>query len=307
MNRSARVLQTIPMPSTKNPFTVHFWGVRGSIACPGSDTVKYGGNTPCVEMRVGGKRLIFDGGTGLRVLGQHLLSQIPVEAFMFFTHSHWDHIQGFPFFTPAFIKGNKFHVYGAVAPNGATIEQRLNDQMLHPNFPVPLQIMGAQLDFNDIEVGASVQIDDIKVESALLNHPGEAVGYRVNWRNYAVAYITDTEHYADRLDPNVQRLAHRADVMIYDATYTDDEYHDPRSSKIGWGHSTWQEAVKAARAAQAKTLVIFHHDPLHKDDFLDKIGENVKREFPGAIMAVEGLEIAVATETEPLTDAKVSA
>jgi phosphoribosyl 1,2-cyclic phosphodiesterase len=312
MNRSARVLQKTPMPSTKDQFTVHFWGVRGSIACPGPETVKYGGNTPCVEMRVGGKRLIFDGGTGLRVLGQHLLSNMPVEACLFFTHSHWDHIQGFPFFTPAFIKGNKFHVYGAIAPNGATIEQRLNDQMLHPNFPVPLQIMGAQLDFNDLEVGATVQLDDVKVESALLNHPGEAVGYRVNWKNHAVAYITDTEHYADHLDPNVQRLAHQADVMIYDATYTDNEYHDPRSSKKGWGHSTWQEAVKAARAAQVKTLVIFHHDPLHKDESLDQIGEDAKREFPGAIMAVEGLEIVVTAETtepesDPVQDAKISA
>ncbi len=312
MNRSARVLQNIPMPSTKDQFTVHFWGVRGSIACPGPETVKYGGNTPCIEMRVDGKRLIFDGGTGLRVLGQHLLSKTPVEAYLFFTHSHWDHIQGFPFFTPAFVKGNKFHVYGAVAPNGATIEQRLNDQMLHPNFPVPLQIMGAQLDFNDLEVGATVQLDDVKVESALLNHPGEAVGYRVSWQNYSVAYITDTEHYADHLDPNVQRLAHQADVMIYDATYTDEEYHDPRSSKKGWGHSTWQEAVKAARAAQVKTLVIFHHDPLHKDEFLDRVGEDVKQEFPNAIMAVEGLEIAVTSQiaepaSDSLKDAKVSA
>jgi len=237
-----------------NQFTVHFWGVRGSIACPGAETVRYGGNTPCVEMRVGGKRLIFDGGTGLRVLGQSLLSQMPVEAYMFFTHSHWDHIQGFPFFVPAFIKGNRFHIYGAVAPNGATIEQRLNDQMLHPNFPVPLQIMGAQLEFKDLGVGETVQLGDVTIENALLNHPGEAVGYRISSQGCSAAYITDTEHFPDRLDENVLWLARNADVMIYDATYTDQEYYSEKTSKVGWGHSTWQEAVKVAKAANVKKI-----------------------------------------------------
>lgn len=282
------------MSSMHDQFTVHFWGVRGSIACPGPETVRYGGNTPCIEMRVGKERVIFDGGTGLRVLGQHLLTQMPVEACMFFTHTHWDHIQGFPFFVPAFVKGNKFHIYGSVAPNGATIEQRLNDQMLHPNFPVPLQIMGAQLDFNDVEVGKPIQIGDVTVESALLNHPGEAIGYRVNWKNYAAAYISDTEHYSDRVDPNVVQLARNADLVIYDATYTDEEYHSPTSSKKGWGHSTWQEAVKMAKAAEVKRLVIFHHDPLHNDDFLDNVGEQVKAAFPNSLMAREGMTVAIA-------------
>ncbi|PPT07458.1 Metallo-beta-lactamase superfamily protein [Geitlerinema sp. FC II] len=295
----------------QDQFTVHFWGVRGSIACPGSETVRYGGNTPCVEMRVGRKRLIFDGGTGLRVLGQHLLSQMPVEAYMFFTHSHWDHIQGFPFFVPAFVKGNKFRIYGAVAPNGATIEQRLNDQMLHPNFPVPLQIMGAQLEFNDLEIGQTVSLDSVTVETALLNHPGEAVGYRVNWNGHAVAYITDTEHYRDRLDPNVLNLARNADAIIYDATYTDEEYHSPTTSKKGWGHSTWQEAVKVAKAAKVKQLVIFHHDPLHNDDFLDNVGKQVKAAFPNSVMAREGMTLQIASPLAVLMpdsseDAKVS-
>jgi phosphoribosyl 1,2-cyclic phosphodiesterase len=286
------------MSSIQHQFTVHFWGVRGSIACPGAETVRYGGNTPCVEMRVGGTRLIFDGGTGLRVLGQSLLSQMPVEAYMFFTHSHWDHIQGFPFFVPAFVKGNRFHVYGAVAPNGSTIEQRLNDQMLHPNFPVPLQIMGAQLSFNDLEIGKTVEIGDIVVETALLNHPGEAVGYRVNWKGYAAAYITDTEHFPDRLDENVAWLARNADVMIYDATYTDEEYYSKTTSKEGWGHSTWQEAVKVAKAAKVKKLVIFHHDPLHNDDFLDRVGEEAAQQFPNCVMAREGLSIQLIPPSE---------
>lgn len=275
----------------KDRFTIHFWGVRGSIACPGQSTVRYGGNTACIEMRVGQHRLIFDGGTGLRVLGQTLLSEMPVEAHMFFTHSHWDHIQGFPFFVPAFVPGNRFTIYGAIAPNGSTIEQRLNDQMLHPNFPVPLQIMGADLEFTDLEIGQSIVIDDILVETALLNHPGEAVGYRVNWKGYAAAYITDTEHFSNRLDENVLWLAREADIMIYDATYTDEEYYSQQSSKIGWGHSTWQEAVKLAKAADVKKLVIFHHDPLHSDEFMDQIKEAVTQQFANSVVAWEGLEI----------------
>ncbi|EKD07078.1 MULTISPECIES: MBL fold metallo-hydrolase [Limnospira] len=280
------------MSSTKHQFTVHFWGVRGSISCPGTTTVRYGGNTPCVEMRVGSQRLIFDGGTGLRVLGQALLAEMPVTAHMFFTHSHWDHIQGFPFFAPAFVPINTFNIYGAIAPNGSTIEQRLNDQMLHPNFPVPLQVMGAKLNFIDLTIGESIYLeDDLVIETALLNHPGEAVGYRVSWKGYTTAYVTDTEHFPDRLDENVLKLARNANVLIYDATYTDEEYYSPKSSKVGWGHSTWQEAVKVAQAAGVQKLVIFHHDPLHNDDFMDKIGENVADAFPNSLIAREGLSL----------------
>jgi phosphoribosyl 1,2-cyclic phosphodiesterase len=276
---------------TQQQFLVRFWGVRGSISCPGARTVKYGGNTSCVEMLVGGHRLIFDGGTGLRELGLKLLKDMPLEANMFFTHSHWDHIQGFPFFGPAFAPGNRFNIYGAIAPNGSTIEQRLNDQMLHPNFPVPLQVMGADLKFCDIEIGETVRIDDITIENALLNHPGEAVGYRVTWQDKVTAYITDTEHFPDRLDENVVWLARNADVMIYDATYTDDEYNDPKFSKVGWGHSTWQEAVKVAKAAKAKTLVIFHHDPAHDDAFMDRVAADTAAAFPQSLVAREGMEL----------------
>lgn len=280
------------MSDSTDQFTIRFWGVRGSIACPGEKTVRYGGNTSCIEMMVAGQRLIFDGGTGLRVLGQTLLKAMPLDVKMFFTHSHWDHIQGFPFFVPAFVPGNRFEIYGAIAPNGSTIEQRLNDQMLHPNFPVPLQIMGADLHFIDINAGDTIHVnDDIYLETALLNHPGEAVGYRVNWKGYAAAYITDTEHYPDRLDENVLWLARKADVMIYDATYTDDEYYSKTSSKVGWGHSTWQEAVKVAKKADVKKLVIFHHDPLHSDDFMDNIKEQTAKAFPNSVVAWEGLEI----------------
>ncbi|MEA5597237.1 MBL fold metallo-hydrolase [Rivularia sp. UHCC 0363] len=281
------------MSRIENQFNVKFWGVRGSIPCPGPQTVRYGGNTPCVEMQVGDKHFIFDGGTGIHVLGQSLLSKMPLEAYLFFTHSHWDHVQGFPFFTPGFVPGNKFHIFGAVAPDGSTVEQRLNDQMLHPNFPVPLQIMQSNLDFYRVNPGKTIHIEDIAIETAPLNHPGESVGYRINWQGGSAAYVTDTEHYADKLDENVLRLADNADIFIYDSTYTDDEYYSAKSPRIGWGHSTWQEAVKIAKAANVKTLVIFHHDPAHDDDCLDRIGQQAINEFPGAVMAKEGMVLNV--------------
>ncbi|MBW4470370.1 MAG: MBL fold metallo-hydrolase [Stenomitos rutilans HA7619-LM2] len=279
--------------SSSPEFAVEFWGVRGSIPAPGSETVRYGGNTSCVEMRVDGKRLIFDGGTGIRVLGKHLLKQMPVEAYIFFTHSHWDHIQGFPFFVPAFVKGNCFHIYGAIAPNGATMKQRLSDQMLHPNFPVPIQVMQSDLKFYDLLPGDVMQLGDVTIETGPLNHPNTAMGYRVTWQDHTVVYATDTEHYPDHLDENLLYLARDADILIYDACYTDEEYHDPKAPKIGWGHSTWQEAIKLAKAAGVKKAVIFHHDPNHSDDFLDGVEAQVRSVFPNSVLAREGMIIPV--------------
>ncbi len=280
-------------PDPPPEFAVQFWGVRGSIPTPGQATVRYGGNTSCVEVRAGGKRLIFDGGTGLRILGQQLLQELPVEAHLFFSHSHWDHIQGFPFFVPAFVKGNCFHIYGAIAPNGASMKQRLSDQMLHPNFPVPIQVMQADLKFYDLFPGDKIELDDVTVETGPLNHPNTALGYRVTWQGKSVVYATDTEHYPDRLDENLFRLCENADVLIYDSCYTDEEYHNPKSSKLGWGHSTWQEAIKLARAAGVKTPVIFHHDPSHNDDFLDTMAAQVQAACPEGVIAREGLIISL--------------
>jgi phosphoribosyl 1,2-cyclic phosphodiesterase len=281
------------MSNLADQFTINFWGVRGSIACPGATTVRYGGNTPCVEMLVGGHRLIFDAGTGIHVLGQSLLSHLPVTGHLFFSHSHWDHIQGFPFFSPAFMEGNEFDIYGGGIPHGVTIEHRLHDQMTQPNFPVPLQVMGANLRFHNLDYGDQVKLGDVTVLTGLLNHPGGAMGYRVSWQDYAVAYITDTEHLSDRLDPQVLALANQADVLIYDCTYTDEEYNHSKTSKIGWGHSTWQEGVKIAQAACVKKLVIFHHDPSHNDQFMDEIERQAIAVFPGSVVAKEGMKILV--------------
>jgi phosphoribosyl 1,2-cyclic phosphodiesterase len=270
-------------------FQLRFWGVRGSIACPGAATLRYGGNTPCLEIRVGGQLLIFDAGTGIRLLGQQLASHENVTGHIFFSHSHWDHIQGFPFFAPAFIPGNRFDIYGGSAPDGQSIEQRLNHQMMDPNFPVPLNIMAADLHFHNLPAGAVIQIGAVQVEIGQLNHPGGAYGYRVSWQGRSVTYITDTEHRPDELDANVLKLARQADIFIYDCTYTDAEYHDQVTSKIGWGHSTWQEGVKLATAAQAKRLVIFHHDPSHDDNFMDRVGLAAAQSFAQVTVAQEGM------------------
>ncbi|MDJ0553574.1 MAG: MBL fold metallo-hydrolase [Microcoleaceae cyanobacterium MO_207.B10] len=277
--------------TSKTEFVVEFWGVRGSIPTPGSKTVRYGGNTSCVEMRLGETRLIFDGGTGLRVLGLNLLKQMPVEAHILFSHTHWDHIQGFPFFVPAFVPINKFHIYGAIAPDGTTIKDCLSDQMLHPNFPIPIQVMGSEMKFYDFSSGETVKIKDIEIETASLNHPNFAVGYRISWQGKTVVYCPDTEHYQDRFDENVLHLSRQADLLIYDATYTNAEYYNIDSPKIGWGHSTWEVGVEIAKKAGVKQIVMFQHDPSHNDQFLDEVQIALQLVFPNGLVAKEGMRI----------------
>lgn len=277
------------MSEQMGDFLVKFWGVRGSVPTPGKDTIRYGGNTSCIEMQIAGKRLIFDGGTGLRELGEEMMQEMPVEAYMFFTHYHWDHIQGFPLFTPAFTQGNSFHIYGAIPPEGESMKKHFIQRVLHYNSPIPLNGIQADLRFYELQHGEKMMLGDIEIETGSLNHPNTAMGYRVTWNERTVVYCSDTEHFPDRLDESVVHLARNADVLIYDAMYTDDEYHNPKSSKVGWGHSTWQEAIKVAKAAGVKRVVIFHHEPTHSDDFLDEIAKKVKADFPQAVMAREGL------------------
>jgi phosphoribosyl 1,2-cyclic phosphodiesterase len=265
-------------------FAVQFWGVRGSIPSPGPTTVRYGGNTSCVEMRIGGKRLIFDGGTGLRLLGKSLQPKLHQEAYMFFTHYHWDHIQGLPFFFPAFDEESCFIIHGQVPDDGELMkmEQHFRDRVLHLNSPVPVADIKAQMKFHDLVCGEIFTLDGI-------NHPNGAMGYRVSWGGHTVVYCTDTEHFPDRLDENILHLARNADLFIYDAMYTDEEYHNPKSPKVGWGHSTWEEGVRICQAAGVRQLVVFHHEPNHSDDFLDQVALEVNEAMPGSVLAKEGM------------------
>jgi phosphoribosyl 1,2-cyclic phosphodiesterase len=274
---------------------ITFWGVRGSIPTPGPNTVQIGGNTSCVEVRVGKTILIFDGGTGLRLLGRKLMNELPLDAHMFFSHVHWDHIQGFPFFEPAFVAGNVFHLYGGNNVS-RTLEETLAGQMDHPNFPVHLSTMAARMSFRDLAEGETVEIEDrlagrVQVKCARGNHPQGVFAFRVENGGKAMVYATDTEHYEGRVDENLVDLARGVDALIYDSQYTPEEYAGTggNASKRGWGHSTFEEGAKLAKRAGARRLVLFHHDPGQSDAAVREKESRARALFPDAIAAHEGL------------------
>lgn len=271
-------------------FLLRFWGVRGSIPTPGPGTVKTGGNTSCIEIRCGAKRIIFDGGTGLRVLGESLVKEMPVRAAMFFSHVHWDHIQGFPFFIPALAPGNHFDLYGGKNVT-ATLAETLSGQMNFPNFPLTLEQMAAKIEFHQFDDGQIVSLGEgVTVQPLPLNHPNGCYGYRVAYNGKVITYCTDTEH-RENPDANVLTLAKDADIFVYDCQYTPEEYTGASGGppRIGWGHSTFVEGAKLALAAGAKRLVLFHHDPGHDDRTVDEIERRCRELFPNADAAREGL------------------
>jgi phosphoribosyl 1,2-cyclic phosphodiesterase len=279
---------------------ITFWGVRGSIPTPGPNTVGVGGNTSCVEVRAGKAILIFDGGTGLRMLGKKLLKEMPITAHMFFSHVHWDHIQGFPFFEPAFVSGNFFHLYGGNNVS-RTLGETLAGQMDHPNFPVSLTAMGAQMAFRDLTEGEVVNVEDgagghVAVTNARGNHPQGVYAFRVEHAGKVVVYATDTEHYEGHMDDKLLALAKNADLFIYDSQYTPEEYAGTAGtggSKKGWGHSTFEEGVRIVTAAGVRKFVLFHHDPGQNDAAVLEKEKRARALFPNTVAAHEGLSIEV--------------
>jgi phosphoribosyl 1,2-cyclic phosphodiesterase len=290
LSDSHHVKQTTSSNDPVGEFSVEFWGVRGLIPTPSTNTSRYGGNTACVEMRVAGKRLIFDGGTGLRILGRSWLElNEPLIAHLFFTNSQSNRIQGFPFFAPAFVGENCFHIYGTAASNGASIKQSLCDQMLQPHFPYPLQVMQADLQFNNLTSGSKVTLDDVTIETALINQNQRSAGYRVSWKNYSVAYMTDLYQGADEIDLRcIRELIEGVDLLIANATYTGATAHNHEHADL-----LWKTALNLADGAGVKRLVISHHHPDDHDDFLDSVQTEVKNAFTQALLAREGLNLSV--------------
>jgi phosphoribosyl 1,2-cyclic phosphodiesterase/ActR/RegA family two-component response regulator len=261
---------------TVMPFSIRFWGVRGSIPTPGEATNKYGGNTACTEVRCGDQLLILDAGTGIRALGLSLLREFqkkPIKGHIFVGHTHWDHIQGFPFFAPAFDPNNEFTIYslhGAEKP----LQKVFRGLMDSDYFPISLNEMRAQMNFCELQ--SEVRLGEIRVSFIFLNHPGLAVGFRVDFGGRSLVYLSDHETFGrlapdglvpNSLDMEIERFAENADVLICDAQYTEEEY----LHKKGWGHSTFLDALERASRAKVKRLFIFHHDPGHDDSFMDGI------------------------------------
>ncbi len=274
-------------------FNVQFWGVRAQVPTPGKDTVRYGGNTSCVEMRIGEARFIFDGGTGLRALGNSLLKQMPVEARLFFTHCHWDRIQGFPFFVPAFIPINYFHIYGAPASDGSSFKQRLSKQMLGPNFPVPIQVMQSKLEFHDLDVGSQQHFDGgLTVETCLLNEEQCSIGYRICDRQRTVVYAAAIEHAPEQPHPNLRHLANQADLLILAVPSA--AYHPSDLDSATAADSPWRKHVELAQQVGVKQIVLSLHSPDHNDDFLDCVEASIRQTCPQASLAREGMAIAIA-------------
>ncbi len=271
-------------------FKLKFWGVRGSIACPGPQYVRYGGNTSCVEVTVDGNRFILDGGTGIRNLGHWMLRKSVRRATILLSHTHWDHINGLPFFSPAFHKTCSFHILAGHLSEGVGIDQVFAGQLENPYFPVPVAAMQAQLSFEDFRAGDTLKLGtrgNVVVRTAPLNHPNGATGYRFDHKGRSLCYVTDTEHVPGKLDETLLGLIEGADLLIYDSTYTDAEF----PKKVTWGHSTWQEGVRLAKAAGVHNLAIYHHDPDHHDDFMDDVAADASQELAGAFVARENMRI----------------
>ena len=256
--------------------SVKFWGTRGSIPTPGPATQRYGGNTSCVEVRSGDHIIMLDCGTGAREMGLALSRELkgrPAEVHIFISHTHWDHIQGFPFFVPAYIPGNRLTTY-SLRGTDKSLEKVLTGQMDSTYFPVALTDLNAHLQF--VELEGEVQIGEVKVSHIHLNHPGLAVGFRIDVGRKSVVYVTDHEQYCRMLgdnehnrkqDQEVTAVARGADLYIREAQYTDEEY----ASKRGWGHSTVSDVLESAHEAQVHQLALYHHDPMRDDEAMDRM------------------------------------
>jgi phosphoribosyl 1,2-cyclic phosphodiesterase len=276
---------------------VKFWGVRGSTPTPQPENMRYGGNTSCVEVRLGDQIFIFDCGTGFRVLGHELEKEFankPFAAHVFVSHFHWDHIQGMPFFRPLYENtGNQFVFHSSARTR--RLEQVMAEQMAAPYFPVDLARMKAKRHFYEIENGCLEMGDGVTLKTAYLNHPQGCLGFRLETKDGILVYATDNEPGDIHFDKNVRKLAEGADILIYDAQYLPEEY---AARRRGWGHSHWREAVNVVMESGAKELILYHHDPEHTDAIVDKVVTDARNYYPKVRAAAEGMEIELASPSE---------
>ncbi len=272
---------------------VTFYGTRGSIPVPEREFIQFGGNTACILITFStGRVAILDAGTGIRKLGNDLLSASHEQyddIVIGLSHTHWDHIQGFPFFKLA--NDPQRHITIAICGKGRAtkdLESIFAAHMQQDYFPVPLDKIGAKLTFWQPDITEYTHPRGVEIVASKHNHPGGAYGYRITEGGKTLVYCTDVEH-GDAIDPNVVALSRNADLLIHDAQYTPDEL----KVKMGWGHSSWEQALEVAERAGVRALALFHHDPDHSDTFLFNMEMEIQKRFSRAFLAKEGTEIAV--------------
>ncbi|MFC2170651.1 MBL fold metallo-hydrolase [Calditrichota bacterium] len=272
---------------------ISFYGTRGSIPVPEEGYLQCGGNTSSILLEFNsGDVVILDAGTGIRKIGQHLSARpegVPENIFIGLSHTHWDHIQGFPFFGPAYNPKQKLTIAICGQDYDANdLETVFKTQMISEFFPVPLEKMGAQITFKQPNLERFTTSNGITISAAKHNHPGNAYTYRIEELTTSIVYCTDIEH-GDSIDEQTVEMARGVDLLIHEAMYTDEEL----KTRKGWGHSSWEQAVEVAERAEVEMLALFHHDPDHDDEFLDKIEEDARARFPASFLAREGMAIKV--------------
>ena len=270
---------------------VRFWGVRGTIPVPGVDTIRTGGNTACVSVITSDQQvLIFDAGSGIRSMGQELMRDNPrrIVGTLLISHTHWDHIQGFPFFAPAFERNNRFVIVGQKRV-GQRLEEILARQIIEPYLPYDYKTLDADFHVKEVTDGETIVVgDETTVRVANLNHPGGCLGFRVENNGVVLAYCTDTKHADGTVEDVVVDLARNADMLIHDSHFS----VEARQKFPSWGHSSWLEATRAAGAANVKRLALFHFSPDASDDYLEQdMLPRAREVFANTILAREGMVV----------------